>query len=99
MATNEEQITPPALVLQLVQSCKRQGLDDVAAATMSIAFMMEMLGFAVHLAATDANGVTDEAKRVALARDLAESILQVPQHPGLAAITQAKRDAAKDGQA
>lgn len=93
----QEPVTPPALVLQLVQSCKRQGLDDVGAATMTLAFIAEMFGFAIHLSAIDEHGVTDEAKRVTLARELAESILQIPQHPGLAAIAEAKRYTQKDG--
>ncbi len=101
MPTEQAQdgIAPPQLVLQLVQSCKRQGLDDVGAATMTIAFLMEAIGFAIHLGSISAEGVTDEAKRVTLARDLAESLLQIPQHPGLAAIAEAKRTADKAGPA
>lgn len=94
----EEAMTPPALVLQLVQACRQQGLDDAGAAITTLSFLMEAIGFAVHLGAVDANGATDEAKRVALARDLAESLIQIPQHPGLVAILESKRAAQKDGQ-
>ena len=64
---------------------------------MTIAFLMEAIGFAVHLGAVNVDGTTDEAKRVMLARELAESLVQIPQHPGLTSIIEAKRMAQKSG--